>query len=149
MTNIKEALMLNKASVAEMILKEYTGRITGMLAQENPRSVDHFGILAELLNLKLECKRFWIDIHEKIESANLENNAVINKLKVEIEAAADHDGKKIYTNDIKRKAELDERVNADQSFTSRQHIITSGRLLQAEVDLAESIIRSLISFLEK
>ena len=147
MIDIKKTLR-DGFKLPETILNEYTERIKNIYVS-NHQEQDGFGILAELIQLKLEIRRIGIKIHGEIESKNLHINDVINKLKIDIEAAEDDTGKKIYSNDAKRKIELDTRVAADQSLTGLRSRIDSGKLLTTELDLAESILRSLTAFLEK
>ena len=121
MIDIKKTLR-DGFKLPETILNEYTERIKNIYVS-NHQEQDGFGILAELIQLKLEIRRIGIKIHGEIESKNLHINDVINKLKIDIEAAEDDTGKKIYSNDAKRKIEGHRPCSASASWHDQNFLL--------------------------
>jgi hypothetical protein len=148
MIDIKQTLADKQTLLPELINTTIRDRINAAL-NNPPKASSEFDILSDLVSMKLDLRRLWIELHSASESKNSAVNDIINKLKLEIETAEDYDGKKIYTNDTKRKIELDLRIASEHQLIMLYASINATKLLLTELDLAESVIRSYSNFLEK
>jgi len=144
MLNIKQAIA-DKVSLPELIIKSVEADYPIAIGD----SKKEFWMMSNLIQTKLELRRNTMELSQQVNTLNLSANAIINKLKTDIENAEDTDGKKIYSNDSKRKTELDTRLTTNQEYQTIQVDIDVLKEQQAEIDMAMSIARSYIGFLTK
>jgi phenylalanyl-tRNA synthetase alpha subunit len=142
-----KTILTEKKDPVNTILDYFSPVIIKALSSDDRK--DEFNVLVDLIKTKTDIKKLRFDLNKVKDEKNNTASSLINNLKKEIENETDDAGKKVYSNDAKRKTELEVRLAKSNEYQGIQKFNESLSENMFKLDLAESTVRSLSNFLEK
>ncbi len=144
MIDIQEVMQDNNLSIADAVMKEYDKRIQVAIDNRNLE----WNVFSELIKLKSELKIESINKRIRMDLEHHDLKEIEINIANGIAAAEDKDGKKIYTNDSKRKAALLAALPINKKYQDALKSIADIKSNLNEIDLGLSIVRSYAGFIQ-